>query len=129
MTGADGKGSPADAGSSVDAAGDAFSAVGASDWENRVDEDLTVRTDPDHLHRIFLNLFRNALQAIKRSEARVLSVGADAGAAHQDGQERIVIRVGDTGPGLPERAMERLFEPFSASSSKGGAGLGISCMI
>ena len=30
------------------------------------------------------------------------------------------------GPALPERAMERLFEPFSASSSKGGAGLGLS---
>ena len=85
----------------VDAAGDAFSAVGALDWENRVDEDPTVRADPDHLHRIFLNLFRNALQAIKRSEARVVSVEADAGAADQDGQERIAIRVGDTGPGLP----------------------------
>ena len=61
---------------------------------------------------------------MERSEARVLSVEADAGAAHQDGQERIAIRVGDTGPGLPERAMERLFEPFSASSSKVGAGPG-----
>ncbi len=109
-----------------DAAGDAFSAVGASDWENRVDEALTVRADPDHLHRIFLNLFRNALQAMERSDPRVLSVEAEAGAAHQDGRERIAIRVRDTGPGLPERALERLFEPFSASSSKGGAGLGLS---
>ena len=75
--------------------------MGASGWENRVDEDPTVRADPDHLHRIFLNLFRNALQAIKRSEARVLSVEADAGAAHQDGQERIAFRVDGTGPGLP----------------------------
>jgi len=84
----------------VDAASDAFPAAGASDWEKRVDEVLTVRADPDHLHRIFLNLFP-ALQAIKRSEARVLSVEADAGAADQDGQERIAFRVDDPGPGLP----------------------------
>ena len=109
-----------------DAAGDAFSAVGASDWENRVDEALTVLADPDHLHRIFLNLFRNALQAMERSDPRVLSVEAEASAAHEGGRERIAIRVRDTGPGLPERALERLFEPFSASSSKGGAGLGLS---
>ena len=85
-----------------------------------MDEDLTVCADPDHLHRIFLNPFRKALQAMERSEVRIPSVEADAGAAHQHGQERIAIRVNDAGPGLSERAMERLFEPFSASSSKRG---------
>lgn len=81
--------------------------MGASDCENRLDEDLTVRADPDHVHRIFLNLFRNALQAIKCSEARVLSVEGDAGAARQDGQERIAIRGWVTpGRACPARAGE-----------------------
>ena len=35
------------------------------------------------------------------------------------------IRVGDTGPGLPERAREHLFEAFQGGARKGGTGLGL----
>jgi signal transduction histidine kinase len=36
-----------------------------------------------------------------------------------------LVRVADNGPGLPERARERLFQPFSGSSRAEGAGLGL----
>ena len=103
-----------------DAAGDAFAAIGAADWDNRVDERVYVTADPDHIHRIFLNLFRNAVQAMEKSDPRRLSVEA---APCDDG---VIVRVADTGPGLPERALEHLFEPFSATTRVGGSGLGLS---
>ena len=36
-----------------------------------------------------------------------------------------IIAVEDTGPGLPEKAMEFLFEPFQGSTRQGGTGLGL----
>jgi signal transduction histidine kinase len=36
-----------------------------------------------------------------------------------------LIRVTDNGPGVPERARERLFQPFAGSGRPDGAGLGL----
>lgn len=103
-----------------DAAGDAFASVGAAEWENTVDEDLGVQADPDHLHRIFLNLFRNSLQAMDGADPRRLAVSA----VRENGRVRVAIA--DTGPGIPERVQSTLFAPFSVTGSKGGTGLGLS---
>ena len=35
------------------------------------------------------------------------------------------IRVGDTGPGLPQKARDNLFQPFTGGIRKGGTGLGL----
>lgn len=101
-----------------DAAGDAFAATGAADWSNGVDETARVHADPDHLHRIVLNLVRNAVQAMP-----------DGGALHADCRfedTRLVLSLSDTGPGVPERVRETLFEPFGRSGKAGGSGLGLS---
>ena len=37
----------------------------------------------------------------------------------------VIIEVVDTGPGLPPKAQEHLFSPFSGSARKGGTGLGL----
>jgi signal transduction histidine kinase len=81
------------------------------------------RADPDQLHRIFVNLFRNARQAIEtrpppRSAGRVRVMAEERG-------DRLAIRIADTGPGLPERAKARLFQAFSGSQRPDGAGLGL----
>jgi len=103
-----------------DAAGDAFAAIGAADWDNRIDPELTVRADPDHLHRLMLNLVRNAVQAMEGRERQALSVEAET-----DG-DRVRISLADTGPGVPDRIAETLFEPFGRTGSKSGSGLGLS---
>ena len=36
-----------------------------------------------------------------------------------------IIEISDTGPGVPERAREHLFEAFQSVSRKGGSGLGL----
>lgn len=104
-----------------DAAADAMAAEGRAVWDNAVADDLTVEADPDHVHRIFLNLFRNALQAMdgQAGDAR-LSV-----AARREGGA-VIVEIADTGSGVPDKIRDHLFEPFSGSSRKDGTGLGLS---
>ena len=89
-------------------------------FENRTPEGLVIAADPDQMYRVLSNLCRNARQAMEttRRGGRV-SVGARETA---DGFE---IDVADDGPGLPEKARENLFKPFSGGARKGGAGLGL----
>lgn len=81
---------------------------------------LQVRADGEQLYRVLSNLVRNARQAIvathKPGEIGVSAVEED---------EAWVIRVSDTGPGLPAKAREHLFKPFQGGARKGGSGLGL----
>ena len=81
---------------------------------------LTLRADPEQLFRVLANLARNARQAIEATgEPGTVEIAAIA----QD--DAVVIRVIDTGPGLPPRARENLFAAFQGGARKGGTGLGL----
>lgn len=81
---------------------------------------LTLRADPEQLDRLLRNLVRNARQAIEATgEAGEIVVAA------RELPDEWVITVTDTGPGLPQKARETLFEPFSSGTRKGGTGLGL----
>lgn len=92
-------------------------------WRNAVRGEVTALADADQAHRVFANLIRNAAQAIERQTGRA-EPGTVAVTATPVGS-RVLVRVVDDGPGLPEAVKERLFEPFSASSTLDGAGLGL----
>lgn len=81
---------------------------------------LMVRADPEQMYRVLSNLVRNARQAITAS-GRPGEIRISAG----ETDSAWWIEVADTGPGLPKRAQEHLFQPFQAGSTKGGAGLGL----
>ena len=83
-----------------------------------------VSADADQLHRILVNLFRNAREAVEGEGPPPLGVGrVRVGASVREGFS--VISIADTGPGVPERAQERLFQPFAGSVRAGGTGLGL----
>ncbi|MDB5660824.1 MAG: sensor histidine kinase [Cypionkella sp.] len=89
-----------------------------------VPESLSVRGDYDQLFRVLSNLVRNARQAIEAAgpgDGHEGSIEISAGETAAEWW----IRVGDTGPGLPERAREHLFEAFQGGARKGGIGLGL----
>ncbi len=81
---------------------------------------VTVRADPEQLHRVLSNLVRNARQAISATgqpgEIRI------SGAETTEGW---LIAIRDTGPGLPQKALDHLFQPFHGGARKGGTGLGL----
>ncbi len=75
------------------------------------------RADPVLLARMVRNLVRNAVEAVGEGGGEIeVSVT-------REGQE-VVVRVADSGPGLPCGAEERIFEPFW-SGKAGGTGLGL----
>lgn len=88
-----------------------------------MDSSDQVLADPDQLHRILVNLFRNARQAIEHQEGRRRQGRIDV--SLEAAPNASVIRVADNGPGIPERVRERLFQPFAGSGRPDGAGLGL----
>lgn len=85
-----------------------------------VPDDLQIRADYDQLFRVLSNLMRNARQAIEATGTEG-SIEISGGETAQEWW----IRLGDTGPGLPDRAREHLFEAFQGGARKGGTGLGL----
>lgn len=96
----------------------------ASDDKGHTFEVLTgpgvpVNADPARLGQVFINLLHNAVKftpAGGHVRLTLLSDGADA-----------VVRVEDSGPGVPEAVRPMLFEPFAQGKRPpgGGGGLGI----
>ncbi len=87
-------------------------------WRVEVDPRLELMADPDQLHRVLLNLARNAYDAMGERGGE-LTFKADSG------EQEVRLTVSDTGPGIPPRIRERLFEPFAGSTKPGGSGLGL----
>lgn len=81
---------------------------------------MTILADAEQLYRVLGNLVRNARQAIMATgKAGEISIQA----TETDRVWRIV--VSDTGPGLPPKARDHLFQAFQGGARKGGSGLGL----
>ncbi len=76
----------------------------------------TAWADPQHLKRIFLNLMKNAAQALAGGGAIRLET-APAG-------RNVILRFSDSGPGIPAEIRDQIFEPFF-TKREGGTGLGL----
>ncbi|MCV2882375.1 sensor histidine kinase [Actibacterium sp. XHP0104] len=81
---------------------------------------LVLRADGEQLFRVLSNLIRNARQAIVAS-GKTGEIGIRADETDHEWQ----INITDTGPGLPPKAREHLFQPFQGGIRKGGTGLGL----
>jgi two-component system sensor histidine kinase CpxA len=90
-------------------------------------DEFMVEADPDLLRSAVENVVRNATRYT--AEGTTVEVRLERQrTAHGD---ELVIRVLDSGPGVPEEALEKIFEPFyrlddARNRQTGGAGLGLS---
>ncbi|HYF15972.1 MAG TPA: HAMP domain-containing sensor histidine kinase [Phycisphaerales bacterium] len=91
---------------------------------NGVGPGLTADCDPDRMVQVFVNLVRNAVDAVRgRDGARVWVEGASS---RRDGRSWASVTVNDNGPGIDPGVLPRLFEPFVTTRlDSHGTGLGL----
>jgi signal transduction histidine kinase/putative methionine-R-sulfoxide reductase with GAF domain len=84
----------------------------------QVDTKVVARFDEARVARAIHNLARNAVEAMGDGGGKLgISAGMEA--------DELVIRVSDTGPGIPDEVKDRLFQSFVTSGKQGGTGLGL----
>lgn len=97
-------------------------AVGESDvsFIEDIPPAMSVRADGEQLYRVIGNLVRNARQAIVATgkPGEIVINARETDAVWE-------ISLTDTGPGLPAKAQEHLFEAFQGGTTRGGSGLGL----
>lgn len=73
------------------------------------------------LQQVLVNIVTNACDAVEGLDDRRIELSA------RREQARVVIEIGDRGPGVPPAIMERIFDPFFTTKGVGkGLGLGLS---
>jgi len=83
------------------------------DYEPKLPKVLGEET---RMHQLFLNLLHNALDAMPDGGTLTVSVRRDGG--------YVEVEIRDTGKGIPEEELEKVFSPFF-STKEGGMGLGL----
>ena len=83
-----------------------------------------IQFDPTHLHQVMWNLLRNAE---KYAKVNVSDLHIDIQGSHPRHTRDIMLNIIDNGKGVPRNNIDRLFEPFFTTSTKGddGTGLGL----
>jgi two-component system, NtrC family, sensor histidine kinase HydH len=81
-----------------------------------------VPLDESLCEQAFLNLVQNAYEAM---EDRGGTLKVDVRLAIKDSRDGVLLRMADTGPGVPEELREEIFNPF-VTTKKTGVGLGLS---
>jgi signal transduction histidine kinase len=79
-----------------------------------------VLADADKLRQVFLNVLRNALEALDPGGR--ITVGCDTVA--EEGRTMVRVRIADNGPGIAEKDRPNVFEPFYTTKPS-GFGLGL----
>lgn len=87
-------------------------------------QELYMEADEDRLRQILVNLLSNAISYTPEGGKITINI-------EENEQENIVISIADTGIGIPEKDLPRIFERFyrvdkARSRGSGGTGLGLS---
>lgn len=72
--------------------------------------------DPTQIQQVLVNLVKNAMQAMTKGGTLTLQTG--------EGADGVWVSVADTGGGIPQERINRIFEPFYTTKEK-GTGLGL----
>ncbi len=81
---------------------------------------ITILADDELLRQVFLNIIINALQAMKEQKGGKLTIDVSV-----SGNSAVEISFSDTGVGISQSVVEKIFVPFFTTKAK-GSGLGLS---
>lgn len=76
--------------------------------------------DPEKIECVFHNIIYNAIEAMKESDAKQLTISTESK------NDNIQFSFRDTGAGIPEKVGNRIFNPFYTFGKKDNTGLGLS---
>ena len=79
-------------------------------------ESPIVRADKQQVKQVFFNITKNAMEAMKPGGLIRVKVQSD--------EDRVYLRFGDSGSGISQDSLSRVFEPYH-TTKKGGTGLGL----
>ncbi|QAR31877.1 hypothetical protein EP073_00210 [Geovibrio thiophilus] len=91
--------------------------IGMIHVSKSVDPEISVHADKNRFIQVLINVIINAIQ--------IMPSGGDLKISAEESSETIILYIKDTGGGVPECEMEKIFEPFH-SSKQDGTGLGLS---
>lgn len=104
--------------------------------ETELAEDLlNTRCSEIHISKVVMNLLNNALEAIEQDGVITISTSNRLLETPLKGYEQInpgeyiVLSISDNGPGIPEHALTKIFEPFYSKKTMGRSGTGLGLAI
>lgn len=99
-----------------------------ADFEHDVADLPPVWATESRLSQVFVNLLVNAAQAIPPGNADENKIHVHAEEVENEEEENeVVVRIRDTGEGIPPEVLDRIFDPFFTTKEEGeGTGLGLS---
>ena len=105
-----------------------FNATLKTDFDNSIG---TIQIVPQDMGRVILNLITNAFYAVNQKKALAISAGEKfeptVTVSTRNTGESILISVKDNGNGIPQRILDKIFQPFFTTKPTGeGTGLGLS---
>jgi len=76
----------------------------------------SIQADPGQLEQVFINVLRNAFDAIEETGEVSILTGRSG--------DQIMVRISDTGGGIEPEVLAHIFDPFF-TTKRGGTGLGL----
>jgi PAS domain S-box-containing protein len=89
-------------------------------WKRRAEHIPQVRCDIHQIQQVILNLMLNAADAMQGKGMIIISTEFDRR------HDKCLIAVRDSGPGIPENMIDKIFEPFFSTKGTSGLGLAVS---
>jgi nitrogen fixation/metabolism regulation signal transduction histidine kinase len=89
-------------------------------YNNTTPESLELTADPSLIEQILINLIINSIHALANCKDRQIKLSGELST-----RGKILLKVIDNGPGIPEEIQEKIFIPFF-STKKDGSGIGLS---
>ena len=84
-----------------------------------------ILVDKDYIMRVFINIIKNGIEATEGKGTITISTGISWDRVYSPRGKKIFIRIKDSGKGVPEDMLDKLFLPFN-STKKSGMGIGLS---
>lgn len=94
---------------------------GSVEFKVNIEIKAKVLCDEVEMEQVFVNLLSNAIDSVSEVEEKWISLDA------YEKEGNVIIKIKDSGPGIPDEIINKVFEPFYTTKAIGkGTGLGLS---